>query len=409
MKAAIAMGRSSSSFVQPGMRFLAPLVLVTASGPVSMQMLLPALPHLQQDLGVDPATAQLTVSMALISFGMAMLAWGVVSDRYGRRIPLLVGTGLYLLGNILCAVAPDISVLIVGRVLNAIGGAAGMVATRAMIRDVYPPDQVAAGISMLTVGQIVPPMLAPALGGIVTDAFGWRANFVALFALGLVVALLVGRLPETHHDRTGSGSLRGLVGSFGQLLRRRRFNAFALFSAGAISAYFAFLAGAPFVAQQILGMSATTYGVLFITISLSYLVGNLGAAKLSRSLGHDRMVFVGGGLTVLGSLIGLGLAAGGVWTVAALFGPAALVAAGNGLSLNNAQAGAMAVNPRAAGAAAGLTGFMQMLAGGLMAQAVGLIHGSTPMPLWIILTGVSILGLIVFATLRGSPPVPEKP
>jgi len=385
-----------------GWRMLAPLVLVTASGPVSMQMFLPALNTMRLDLGVSAATAQLTISLALLTFGVSMLLWGPMSDRFGRRPPLIAGVLLFMAGNVICAFAPTIEILIAGRIVNAIGGAAGMVLTRAMVRDVEEPSRVAAAMSLLTVGQIVPPMLAPAVGGLLTEAFGWRMNFMVLVGVGAVAALLVLRLPETHHGRGGSARFTSLVGGFARLLRMRRFNGFAFFGAAAAAAYFAFLAGAPLIAVGALGMSPSTYGVAFIVISLSFMAGNMIAARVSPRLGVDRMVVAGGVVSLSGALIGLGLALGGVWTPVALFAPAMLVAFGNGLSLNNAQAGAMAVDGRLVGAAAGLSGFLQMAVGALVAQVVGLAYDGTPVPLTIGMALAGVVALVVYGMARPS-------
>jgi DHA1 family bicyclomycin/chloramphenicol resistance-like MFS transporter len=382
---------------------LAPLVLVTASGPVSMQMFLPALPAMRMDLAVSAATAQLTISLALLTFGVAMLLWGPLSDRFGRRPPLIAGVLLFMAGNIICAMAPTIEVLIAGRIVNALGGAAGMVLTRAMVRDREDPVHVAAAMSLLTVGQVVPPMLSPAVGGLLTEAFGWRMNFIVLVCIGTVAALLVLRLPETHHGRGGGGGgIANLLGGFARLIRIRRFNGFALFGAAAAAAYFAFLAGAPLIAVGTLGMSPSTYGVAFIVISLSFMGGNMISARVSPRLGVERMVLSGGVLSLCGAAVGLALAVGGVWTPVALFAPAMAVAFGNGLSLNNAQAGAMAVDGRFVGAAAGLSGFLQMAVGALAAQVVGLTYDGTPVPMAMAMTQAGVVALSVYGLVRVS-------
>ncbi|MGC2855092.1 multidrug effflux MFS transporter [Novispirillum sp. DQ9] len=376
-----------------GWRMLAPLVLITASGPVSMQMFLPALADLRQDLGVSAFLAQMTISVALLTFGIAMLLWGPASDRFGRRAPLIAGVVLFIAGNVVCAIAPTIEVLIAGRVLNALGGAAGMVLTRAMVRDVADPSRVASAMSLLTVGQIVPPMLAPAVGGLLTEAYGWRMNFVVLVAVGAVAGLLALRLPETHHGRGAATALSGMIGGFGRLLRVPRFRGLAFFGAAAIAAYFAFLSGAPLVAVGALGMSPSAYGIAFISISLSFMAGNMVSARLSPRLGIDRMVLLGGICALSGAAVALGLALAHVWVPLALFAPTMLVAFGNGLSLNNAQAGAMAVDDRLVGAAAGLTGFLQMATGAAVAQVVGLTYDGSPVPMAVVMTLAGLLAL----------------
>lgn len=382
-----------------GWRMLAPLVLVTASGPVSMQMVLPALADIGRDLSISAATVQLIVSVPLVVFGMAMLLWGPLSDRFGRRPPLILGVLLFMAGNVICAMATNIEVLVAGRIVNAIGGAAGMVLTRAMVRDREAPAHVAAAMSLLTVGQVVPPMMAPAIGGLLTEAFGWRMNFMVLVGLGAVAGLLVLRLPETMARRTTASGLGTIVSGFAQLLKLRRFNGFAFFGAAAAAAYFSFLAGAPLVAVGNLGMSPSAYGVAFVVISLSFMVGNMISARISPRLGVERMVVAGGLCALVGAAIALGLALGGVWTPVALFAPTMLVAFGNGLSLNNAQAGAMSVDDRFVGAAAGLSGFLQMGVGGLVAQMVGLAYDGTPVPLAAAMTVAGMVALLVYALL----------
>lgn len=364
-------------------------------------MFLPALTHLRDDLGATAFQAQMTISVALLTFGVAMLLWGPASDRFGRRAPLVAGLVLFIAGNVVCAVAPTIEVLLAGRALNALGGAAGMVLTRAMVRDVAEPGRVASAMSMLTVGQIVPPMMAPAVGGLLTEAYGWRMNFFVLVGVGVVALLLSVRLPETHKGRGGGGTaLGGLVGGFARLLRLPRFRGFAFFGAAAIGAYFAFLSGAPLVAVGALGMPPSVYGIAFVSISLSFMAGNLVSAKMSPRLGVDRMVVGGGVIGLFGAAVALGLALAHVWVPLALFGPTMLVVFGNGLSLNNAQAGAMAADDRLVGAAAGLTGFLQMATGAAVAQVVGLTYDGSPVPMTVVMTVAGVLALAFYGMAR---------
>lgn len=385
----------------PGFRRLAPLVLVTTVGPFAMQIFLPALAQVRADFAVSAAGAQLTVSLALLTFGLAMLVWGPVSDRLGRRGPMIAGMSLFLVGGVVCLLATNLPLLVAGRMLSAAGGAAGMVLTRAMVRDITPPERVAAAISQLTVGQIVPPMMAPALGGLLVEAFGWRSVFLALTAMGVLALVLLLRLPETHRERTSGAGLGGLLGGFAQLLRRTEFNAFAVFAALSMGGYFAFIAEAPLLAVGALGLSPAVYGLAFITVSGSFLVGNALSAAVSTRLGPRRMVGLGALVALAGTAGGLAWALLAPLSAWSLFLPTMVLALGNGLSLNNAQAGAMAVVPRAAGAAAGLVGFLQMAAGALITQGVGALHDGTALPVYAVMAGSGALGLAAFALLGG--------
>lgn len=390
---------SSPPLPQPGLRFLAPLVVITASGPVSMQMILPALPAIGTYFSVGPAMTHMLVSLALISFGSAMLLWGPLSDRYGRRLPLIAGAILFSCGALICFLAPTIEILIAGRVLGAMGASAGMVLTRAMVRDVYPAQNVASAMSQLTVGQIVPPMLAPAVGGVLTDWFGWHWNFVVLLGVGVLALILVLRLPETHRSRGQGAAAVGLLASFSHLLRLSRFNGYAFFGAAAMASYFAFLAGAPEVAMEQMHMTPTSYGMAYIALSLAFMAGNMMAARISPRLGVDRMITIGGGLAMVSTVAGLVLAVawsastGSAWL---LFCVGSVMAFGNGLSLSNAQAGAMAVEPKMAGAGAGIAGFLQMACGALATQSLGIIHNGTIYPLFMMMAGSCVLAMVIF-------------
>lgn len=389
---------SPQASAQPELQFLAPLVVITASGPVSMQMILPALPAIGSDFSVGPATTHMLVSLALIAFGSAMLLWGPLSDRFGRRLPLLAGTVLFAAGALLCLFAPTIELLIAGRVIGAMGASAGMVLTRTMVRDVYPPHEVASAMSQLTVGQIVPPMLAPAVGGMLTDWLGWHWNFTVLVGLGGIAFVLALRLPETHHGRGKGAATIGLLASFVHLLKMGRFNGYAFFGAAAMAAYFAFLAGAPEVAMEQMQMTPTSYGMAYIALSLAFMVGNMTAARVSPRLGIDRMILLGGGSALVSTVGGVVIAL--LWSASTgspwlLFVVGSVMAFGNGLSLSNAQAGAMAVDPRMAGAAAGIAGFLQMLCGALATQSLGVIHNGTIYPLFLMMAGSCVLAMVI--------------
>lgn len=378
------------------------LVITTTVGPSAMQMFLPALAEVRTDFQVSASAAQLTVSLALLTFGIAMLIWGPVSDRFGRRGPMLIGMALYLAGCGLCLIAPNLTVLVIGRMISAAGGAAGLVLTRAVVRDVVPTDRVASAISKLTIGQIVPPMLAPALGGLLVHAFGWRSVFMVLVAMGALAFLMLLRLPETHHTRGAGagGGLLGLASGSARLLRLRDFNAFALFAALSLGGYFAFIAEAPLLAVSSLGMTPATYGMAFVSVAVSFLGGNMLSATISTRLGPQRMVLTGAAFSLAGTTAGLAWALTMPASPWSLFIPTMAMAFGNGLSLNNAQAGAMAINPRAAGAAAGLVGFLQMLGAAIITQGIGVLHNGTTLPIFAVMAGSGAAGLSVFVLLR---------
>ena len=189
----------------PTFRLVLVLVLATAIGPFALQVFLPALPAIQADFAVSAATAQLVFSLSAFSIAVSTLFYGPISDRVGRRPALIGGLVVYLAGSVLCAVAPTISVLIVGRIVQAAGGCAGIVLTRAIVRDLYSLDRSAAVLAYITMAMVAAPMVAPALGGLLTDTAGWRMVFVVGAALGVVIMAAVHRgLPETSQPLAGS-------------------------------------------------------------------------------------------------------------------------------------------------------------------------------------------------------------
>ncbi len=341
------------------------LAAMTALGPLSLQIFVPALPAIQADFGVSSGIAQLALSLSILANAVAALSYGPLSDRFGRRPVVMAGLVMFVVGSILCSTAPTIGLLILGRIVQAAGGVAGMVIARAIVRDLYDRDRAASMIAYLTMAMVVAPTLAPSIGALILALGGWREIFVAVTAIGCLLALATWqRLRETRARSWGSAGWSGLLSGAGRLLRSGAFVGYVLQSAFAISVFFAFVAGAPYYMIDILGRPATEYGLWFIVVSVAFMAGNFGAARLTRRIGLDRMVLIGSALVLLGTLLAAGLLIRGPWTPSALFGPMMLVTFGNGLAIPNAQAGAVSVDPVLAGTASGLSGFSQMLVRG---------------------------------------------
>lgn len=383
--------------------FLLVLVAATALGPLAMQIFLPSLPAIQAEFGVSGASAQLVLSLSMISIAVSVLIYGPLSDRFGRRPPLIAGLGLFLLGSLISSVTPGIGLLIVGRILQAAGGAAPMVLTRAIIRDLYGRERAASMIAYVTMAMVIAPMLAPVIGGYLTDLVGWRANFAVCVLAGLLIGgLVLARLPETHHERSAALPGPGYMAvTFGHLLRTRAFLGFALQVSFCFASFFSLAAAAPYVVIVVMGRSASVYGLFFILISLMFMLGNFIAGRTSHRVGIERMVLIGAVLGLLGTLLSLaGLLLFG-WTPWALFGPCVVMALGNGLSVPNATAGAISVDPRAAGAASGLTSFLQMSLAALFAQFAGMWQDGTPYPMVGFMIAAAALSLAAFAAALG--------
>lgn len=382
-------------------RLIALLIAITAIGPMAMQIFVPALPAIQAGFGVPVATAQLAFSLSTLAIAFSILICGPLSDRFGRRPVLIAGLGLFLAGSALAAAAPSITVLILGRIVQAAGGAAGMAVARAMVRDLFDREDSASMLAYLTMAMVVAPMLAPAIGGLLIDLVGWRANFVLVGAIGVLVAIGVARhLAETRGREAHSAARSGMLAGFAVLLRSPAFCGYSLQGAFSIGIFFAFLAGAPYVMVNVLGRPATEYGLYFVLIAGSFMAANYVTARVTRRVGLDRMVLIGTALAFAGTLVLLTLVLAGIWTPLALFLPTAFVAFAQGLAMASGQAGALSVEPRLAGAASGLSGFVQMLTASIVAQAVGMLQNDTPYPMVLFMVACGALALGAFLSPR---------
>jgi DHA1 family bicyclomycin/chloramphenicol resistance-like MFS transporter len=285
-------------------------------------------------------------------------------------------------------------VLIAARLLQAVGGAAGIVLARAMVRDVFDRETSASVISYITMAFVVAPMVAPALGGYIDVHGGWRVGFWVLAGLGsAVLAAAWFHLPETHVNRSAAGSGMGLISGAARLFALPRFRGYTLVLAFTSSVFFAFLGGAPHIMVDVLGRTPMEYGLWFATVSAGYMAGNFISGRYTKAVGLDRMILAGCVITLLGGIMCFGAAVTGLLSPATLFLPMSLAALGNGLTIPNGTAGAISVDQRLTGAAAGWSGFAQMACGAAASQLVGSLQDGWPSAVFWFMAVTSLLAL----------------
>ncbi len=387
---------------KPSGVLLALLAAYIAAGPAATQLMLPALPAVQETFGASVSSVQLTISLAFFAMAVATLAWGPASDRLGRRPVSIAGLVMFIAGSLLCWVAPTLPMLILGRVVQTVGAASGGI-VRAIVQDVYGVADSARALSLVTMAMALAPMATAVAGGLITDAFGWRANFLGITAIGVGMLILV--LVLLGESRPPDAAVR--VSAWAPL-RVPLFLLYAVQSAVSMGAFFAFIAGAPYLIVTEMHLPASAYGIAFIAGGVGYALGNLASARLSNRVGIDRLVLVGAGIAAGASIVMALVLSAGWWSLWALVVPSTLVGMGVGIITPNAQAGAVAAAPDAAGAASGILGFLQLLAGAAVAQAVGVLmtHSALAMPFAIaLLSGATLLLALpraVFASRSGS-------
>ena len=371
------------------------LIALSAVSPLALNIFLPSMPAIGASFGVSYAVAQLILALYLAALAGSQPIIGTVSDRLGRRPVLLAGLVLFLIGSLVCALAPSIGVLLLGRVVQAVGGCAGLVLTRAMVRDLYGREQAASMIGYVTMGMAVVPMAAPAVGGFLEEWYGWRSTFWLLAIVGAaMLAAATLRLGETR--RATEAREAPLLKSYAALLGSLPFWAYVLTSSFGSVVFFAFIAGGPYVMTEILHRSPSEYGLWGMTVSGGYILGNYLSGRYAVRIGTRRMNLFGNWVGLTGVALIAALFAAGFVQPFALFGPMFIVGIGNGVMLPSAIAGAVSVRPDLAGAAAGLSGTLQVGMGALVALLVGALLGSTPWPLVAVMLAGSVLAVMSF-------------
>ena len=379
---------------------------LAAFGPMSIDMYLPSLPTIVADFATDTSQVQLSLSAFLLGLAAAQFVYGSLSDRYGRKPPLFAGIVLYVMASIGCAAATNAEALILFRLLQGIGGAAGPVLARAMVRDLYDKDEGARVLSLLFLVMGGAPLLAPLVGGQVLVLFGWRAVFWILAGFGLMCLALVtlGLRESLAADRRISHNAVEMVAAYGQVLGNRRFVGYALCGGCIFAGMFAYISGSPFVFIEVFGVPPQAYGLLFGLNVTALLMGVYVNSRVVTRLGVDPMLLYCATWAAVMSC-GLALAAAiGLGGLIAIVVPLFLYMLTVGMIGANATAGGLAEYPKLAGSAAAMMGSLQYLIGAVFGAIVGALHDDTALPMAGVVAVAGVAALLARVVLVGRPP-----
>jgi DHA1 family bicyclomycin/chloramphenicol resistance-like MFS transporter len=385
---------------RPPARTVVVLGLLSTFGPLSLDLYLPALPQLADDLGASASLAQLSITACLVGLAVGQLVAGPLSDRLGRRRPLIVGLVAFLLASVACALAPSVAVLVLLRLVQGLAGAAGIVISRAIARDLYSGRALMIFFSRLLLVAGLAPVIAPVLGGQLTRIMTWRGIFGVLAGFGAVLLLagLFGLKETLPLERRIVGNFRRTLQGYNTLLHDRFFVGCALSSGLAGASMFAYIAGSTFVLQRIYGMSPQGFSLVFGCISLGLVAAAQGGARLALVWPLPRVLGFGLTINLLGATALLITVISGL-PLEALIGALVIMVCAVGLIFPTANALAMADYPDLAGTASSLQGLSQFVFGAVAAPLVGIAGEQTALPLGIVATSVSLCAMTSFASL----------
>ena len=379
------------------------LILLASISTLSMNIFLPSLPNIASDLKSSTNIMGLSVGIYLASSAILQLIIGPVSDQIGRRPLILWSLVVFCLSTCAAVFSTSATQFLVLRIFQAVS-ASCVVLSRAIVRDTTDSvEKAGSKIAYVTMGMALIPMVGPAVGGFLDYQYGWEASFWTLCCLGMVILIIsffdVGETLSDHDQ-----GFFEQISTYPSLLKSKRFWAYCLSSACVAGAFFSYLGGAPFVGNEVFGLEPKELGLLFGAPALGYLVGNYLSGRFSTKIGLDKMIFLGVTIALLGISISLVVSFLSMGSIFSFFGFMTFVGLGNGMSLPNATAGMMSINPKLAGTAAGL-GSAIMIGGGAGLSSVAnfiLSPGSTELPLLVLMWTSVFCGLcsVIFASHR---------
>ena len=385
------------------MNFRTILILgaLSAFGPLAIDFYLPGFPAMAQAFATDEKHIQLTLAVYFLGLSIGQLVYGPIADRFGRRVPLLVGVGLFTAASFACAFAPSLDWLIGARFVQALGGCAGMVLSRAIVSDKCDAVGSAKVFSQLMLVMGLAPILAPMLGGLLVNVYGWQAIFIVLTGFSALAALAVALgLPESLPANVPRQPLSGALRQYGRLLKDREYLGHALTGGIAMAGMFAYIAGSPFVFIKLYGVPAEHYGWLFGSNAAGFiLVAQINARLLAKRgpaflLSRMVWVYLAAGLVLLGVS---SLHTEQLWP---LLVPLFICIASLGCIIPNASACAMSGQGARAGSASALLGCLQFSVAAAAAWLVGVLHDGSAMPMAMVISLCGILAVSIAVATR---------
>ncbi|MAJ93307.1 MAG: Bcr/CflA family drug resistance efflux transporter [Rhodospirillaceae bacterium TMED63] len=377
------------------------LGLVAALAPLSIDMYLPSFPTIREEFATTAAQVQLTLSGYMLGFTLGQLGYGPLSDRFGRRPVLLSGIVLFIVMTILCATASSIESLSVYRFLQAVGGAAGTVLSRAIIRDQFSGTYMARAMSLMLMFILLAPMISPVIGGYLLVWIGWRAIFWMLVICGVlaIVVVMIGVPESLPPGRRSQPGIRALLRGYGRVLTHRQALGYVLSGGISFGALFAFLSGAPFVFIEFYGVAPEHMGYIFTLNVIGVLAGGWLNSKLVISQGVREMMKIGVWLLVAGAAILFVLIYTDVWGVWGVVAGIVVFTLPLNVINANAAAGALEYFPDNAGTASAVVGSVRYGCGAVSGVGVGVLHDGTALPMGIVILGCSALSILFLSAM----------
>ena len=378
------------------------LIMIAGISALNMSIFLPSLNGMARYFDTDYAIMQIALSGYLAATALLQLVIGPISDRYGRRVITLISLAVFVFATIGALLSTNVEAFLFFRMMQAIV-AAGLVLSRAVVRDMVPQNQAASMIGYVTMGMALVPMFGPMIGGLLDQLYDWHATFVFLAIAGTGVFLLTW-FDQGETIKGGGVSFADQLRGYPELLRSPRFWGYALCAAFASGAFFALLGGASFIAGEVFGLSPLWSGVALGAPAIGYAVGNYISGNYSVRVGVNAMVTYGSIILIVGMGASLVITLLGFSHPLLFFGFCTMLGLGNGVALPNTMAGLLSVRPHLAGTASGLGGALMVAGGAALAQfAGGMLNvetGTLPLQWLMFATAVAALLSVLFVTWR---------